>query len=116
MTDPMPRDRTNAFASCPAATGEARPPCPHFPDGAHRCVLDRGHMRGDGRVAERITHDCTCHYSWTCLSGSIADLLDKTIPPKIRVEVAIKESGDVDLLYMLRRPGDVPATDPATGP
>ena len=77
------RDRTNAFASCPAATGEAE--CPHFPDGAHRCSLDRDHPTAPSLgtpTTERIAHHCTCRYIWTCLTGT---LTDQTVIPMRRI-------------------------------
>jgi hypothetical protein len=49
------RARENAFASCPAATGEAA--CADFPDRAHRCSLARGH---------EDKHVCTDGSAWTC--------------------------------------------------
>lgn len=55
----------SSFASCPAATGMARPPCPHFPDGAHRCGKERDH------VASEVGHRCTCGYGW--MSATIND-------------------------------------------
>jgi hypothetical protein len=68
----MTRDPVNAFASCPAATGEAS--CPQFPDGAHRCGSDRGHVRDETMTtAERIAHRCTCGNVWTSLSGTLAN-------------------------------------------
>lgn len=52
------RARENAFASCPAATGEMG--CTDFPDGAHRCAEDREHVRTN--VA--TDHRCTCSAVW----------------------------------------------------
>lgn len=64
-------DVTSNFASCPAATGEARPPCSDFPDGSHRCGEVRGHVSPN--VADHA-HACTCGHRWTSLDGSMADL------------------------------------------
>lgn len=77
MVTDEPRDRTNAFASCPAATGEGDPPCPQFPDGAHRCGRDRSHVRDQEiqPVTERMAHHCTCGNVWTSLLGTLTDQL-----------------------------------------
>lgn len=89
MTD---RDRTNAFASCPAATGEADPPCPQFPDGAHRCGLDRVHVRDETmKAAERIAHACTCGSVWTSLTGTLAQ---QTVIPRGSTYVHIDPADD----------------------
>jgi hypothetical protein len=53
------RARENAFRSCPAQTGQPRPPakpCPQFPDGAHRCA--------DDRDPTHAVHTCTCAFPW----------------------------------------------------
>lgn len=82
------RSRENAFASCPAATGEPAGTgagCPQFPDGAHRCGLDRDHT-GDmdvQPVTDRIVHHCTCGYGWTCLTGSLTNQI-VTLRPGVR--------------------------------
>lgn len=68
-------DARSAFASCPAATGEADPPCTHFPDGAHRCTRPRDHVRNESEpVDRRIMHTCTCGAGWCSLLGGLDDL------------------------------------------
>ena len=57
--------KLSAFASCPAATGEGRPRCSHFPDGAHRCGKERRH------TVDKVGHLCTCGYGW--ISATIND-------------------------------------------
>jgi len=57
--------KLSSFRSCPAATGTGRPPCPHFPDGAHRCGEERDHVRVS------TGHACTCRYGW--ISATIND-------------------------------------------
>lgn len=58
--DPTPteRSRTNAYASCPAATGETVPSkaCLPYPDTAHRC--------GQRRQPVHMIHSCVCGYRW----------------------------------------------------
>jgi hypothetical protein len=63
---------TSQFASCPAATGEARPQCPDFPDGAHRCSLSRDHAR----ASNHLEHSCTCGAVWFSHMGTVNDLVD----------------------------------------
>jgi hypothetical protein len=63
------RDATNMFASCPAATGEAR--CTGFPDGAHRCSLERGHP-----TPQRVEHVCTCGTMWFSQTGTVDQLVE----------------------------------------
>lgn len=68
------RSPTNAFASCPAATGEVRGEkrCPTYPDGAHRCGRPREHMHDEPPAGlYREDHGCTCGYLWT-LGPSVA--------------------------------------------
>jgi hypothetical protein len=65
------RSPGSAFESCPAATGEANPPCTHFPDGAHRCQHPRKHG-----IPSAPEHSCTCGKVWISLSGTMADLVD----------------------------------------
>lgn len=64
---PGPYGKTSAFASCPAATGEHT--CPQFPDGAHRCRDERGHIQADGTID--AVHTCTCGWEWACLNEGI---------------------------------------------
>lgn len=64
----MVRARENAFASCPAATGEMG--CTSFPDGAHRCSMARAHVRKMDRAHVRKDiapdHQCACSAVWSC--------------------------------------------------
>lgn len=64
---PGPYGATSTFASCPAATGETD--CPQFPDGAHRCRDQRGHIQADGTID--AVHTCTCGFDWACLHEGI---------------------------------------------
>lgn len=66
--------KTSAFASCPAATGVARPVCPHFPDGAHRCGKQRDHVR------DAVGHLCTCGYGWMSSTIGNGRMPDSPIP------------------------------------
>jgi hypothetical protein len=56
----------SAFASCPAATGEADPTeqCGTYPDGAHRCRRERHSLDRHAR------HICLCGYDWVCLTAT----------------------------------------------
>lgn len=86
MTTPDPAAHPYAagsqFESCPAATGQGT--CPHFPDGAHRCGQDRGHVAADPRPAIYHVHRCTCGKQWCSLMGSVDDLI------KLSVETAVQ--------------------------
>jgi hypothetical protein len=57
------------FESCPAATGECgqAEPCGTYPDGAHRCRLERG------TVDPHYRHQCLCGSQWICLSSDAFD-------------------------------------------
>lgn len=57
------------FESCPAATGEALPPCRHFPDGAHRCQHPRTRESHQGGYV----HQCTCQERWFSAVGDVTD-------------------------------------------
>jgi hypothetical protein len=61
----------SSFESCPAATGEARPACADFPDGAHRCGEQRGHVTGASPE-----HHCTCGATWFSQMGTLAELVE----------------------------------------
>lgn len=55
---------------CRARTGLASPRCPWWPHGAHACHDDAGH------ASWPYVHTCACEYYWTCLTGSVSELLD----------------------------------------
>jgi hypothetical protein len=65
-----PRTPGSQFESCPAATGEAD--CTDFPDGAHRC----GHNRGHIQASRRVEHSCTCGAIWFSQMGTLDELVD----------------------------------------
>jgi hypothetical protein len=56
--------------SCPAATGVAAPSCELHQGGEHRC----GSLH-DGPPKNRYVHRCDCNYRWTCLTGTVDELL-----------------------------------------
>jgi hypothetical protein len=62
-----PRADINAFASCPAATGENN--CPHYPDRAHRCGQPRD---------SHLVHQCTCAYPWAVTYAARKPITDTT--------------------------------------
>lgn len=65
---------------CPAVTGASF--CTPLPRSAHRCLLTVEYHDdlGSGPADQRYTHRCECGYTWTCLGGSIGDLLDLLKP------------------------------------
>lgn len=57
------------FESCPAATGEPAfevQRCGDFSDGAHRCGLNRSHIKQSAEASDLdgATHRCTCGWGW----------------------------------------------------
>lgn len=94
MTDPAEHAyaKGSQFESCPAATGEAK--CPQFPDGAHRCGLNRKHLADDPRPAVQKTHRCTCEQQWCSLMGSVDALIDLSVQTALRCAIAVIDKGE----------------------
>lgn len=68
------------MSTCPAATGVAY--CARSPNEAHRCELpdDHPHDAIWGDVTRRVVHECGCGSRWTCLTGSVDDLINLVAP------------------------------------
>lgn len=78
------------MTTCPAATGFAG--CMLWSDGVHRCELDGQHAEMAPGITpafqkpatERVVHACPCAHRWTCLTGSIDDLIQQLTPGGVR--------------------------------
>lgn len=66
----------NEVECCSAVTGKST--CEFFWSTCHRCRLRPDHPNDYTvtEAAERVVHVCECGHRWTCLTGSVDELID----------------------------------------